>query len=137
MQRIDDGELTIIIDGPVGFGNNIYLLIDQATGESAFVDAPGQASELAAVAEAAGARPTKILLTHSHGDHTAAIDGLKEIYGCEVYADAAEPWLKPGQLDHVVAHGGEVTVGRIAFRAMVGHLHRLRSGRRGAGRVPG
>ena len=35
MQRIEDGNLSIIIDGPVGFGNNIYLVIDRVTGESA------------------------------------------------------------------------------------------------------
>ncbi len=118
MQRIDDGDLSIFIDGPVGFGNNIYVVIDRQTNEAAFIDAPGEAAENAAVAEAAGVRPSRILLTHSHGDHTSCIDALKEIYGCTVHADAREPWLKPGQLDAAVTHGDEVRVGSLAFRAL-------------------
>ena len=118
MPRIEEGNLTIITAGPVGFGNNIYLIIDKSTGESAFVDAPGDAAELVAVAEEAGVRPTKILLTHSHGDHTSCIDGLKAIYNCEVYADKAEPWLKPGQLNHHIGHGESVNVGSLTFDAL-------------------
>ena len=88
MQRHEDGDLTIISAGPVGFGNNIYIVVDRTTGESAFVDAPGTADELIAVAEQAGVHPKTILLTHSHFDHTPGIDGLKERYGCHVYAGA-------------------------------------------------
>ncbi len=44
MPRIEEGNLTIITAGPVGFGNNIYLIIDKSTGEAAFVDAPGDAA---------------------------------------------------------------------------------------------
>lgn len=115
MARIEDGDLTIVSGGPVGFGNNIYLLIDRATGESAFIDAPGDAGDLIAIAEAEGVRPGKILLTHSHADHTSCIDGLKEAYGCQVVADAREPWLKDGQLDLAVAHGDTVSVGGLQF----------------------
>lgn len=118
MARIEDGDLTIITAGPVGFANNIYLIIDRATNEAAFVDAPGAAADLIAVAEAAGVRPSKILLTHSHGDHTSCIDDLKAAYGCTVYADAREPWLKEGQLDVKVAHGDAVAVGKLEFRAV-------------------
>ena len=118
MERIDDGNLTIVTDGPVGFGNNIYIVIDRSTGESAFIDAPGGAEELLAVADAANVRPRKILLTHSHGDHTAAIDGLKTALGCLVYADQREPWLTPGQLNTPVTHGDVIKVGNIAFHAL-------------------
>lgn len=118
MQRIDDGQITIIADGPVGFGNNIYIVIDKSTGDSAFIDAPGDAAELMAVAEAAGVTPRKILLTHSHGDHTSCIDGLKAAYNCLVYADEREPWLKPGQLNVTVKHNEVVKVGNAAFRVV-------------------
>ena len=57
MQRVDDGKLSILVGGPVGFGNNIYIVIDRASGESAFVDAPGSAEELIAFAEEAGVSP--------------------------------------------------------------------------------
>ena len=118
MRRIDDGSLVIYTDGPVGFGNNIYLVVDAATNEAAFIDAPGEAAECMAVAEAAGVRPATILLTHSHGDHTACIDGLKAAYGCKLVADAREPWLKDGQLDVAVAHGDTVSVGGLAFQVL-------------------
>ena len=118
MERIQDGDLEITVSGPAGFGNNIYVIVDKATGESAFVDAPDEIEQSIAAAEAAGAKPSKILLTHSHGDHTASIDGLKERYGCKVYADAREPWLKDGQLDETVTHGDEVSVGNMRFRVV-------------------
>lgn len=118
MERIQDGDLEITVAGPAGFGNNIYVIVDKATGESAFVDAPDEIEQSIAAAEAAGAKPSKILLTHSHGDHTASIDGLKERYGCKVYADAREPWLKDGQLDETVTHGDEVSVGNLRFRVV-------------------
>jgi glyoxylase-like metal-dependent hydrolase (beta-lactamase superfamily II) len=118
MERHEDGDLILYTAGPVGFGNNIYLVVDRATGESAFVDAPGKAEELAAVAAEAGARPSMILLTHSHPDHTSCIDDLKKRYGCKVYGDAAEPWLKEGQLDVAVTHNETVRVGGLVFRTI-------------------
>lgn len=118
MQHHDDGDLSIISAGPVGFGNNIYIVVDRATGESAFVDAPGTAEELIAVAEEAGVQPKAILLTHSHFDHTPGIDGLKEKYGCHVYAGAEETNLAEGHRDTAVAHGETVKVGSLAFRAI-------------------
>ena len=117
MERIDDGDLTIFVGGPVGFGNNVYVVIDRATNEAAFIDAP-DVEENAAVAGVAGVRPAQILLTHSHGDHTAGIDGLKQRFGCRLVADQAEPWLKEGQLDQKLARDGEVRVGSLAFRTI-------------------
>jgi hydroxyacylglutathione hydrolase len=114
METIKDGDLEITVGGPAGFGNNIYVVVDRATGESAFIDAPDELDKSIEAAVAAGARPSKILLTHSHGDHTASIDALKQRYGCRVYGDEREPWLKPGQLDHAVSHGQEVSVGTLA-----------------------
>jgi len=118
VERIVDGPMTIVVDGPVGFGNNIYLIIDNSTREAAFIDAPGEAASLLAVAEAEGVRPRSILLTHSHGDHTSCIDGLKEALSCQLYADAREPWLKDGQLNKAVAHGDVVRVGNLEFHAL-------------------
>lgn len=116
MDRIIDGELEIVIGGPVGFGNNIYLVIDRSTNEAAFIDAPDGVDEMLALAEQAGVTPGTILLTHSHPDHTAGIDGLKSALQCIVYADAAEPWLSDGQVDQPVMPGQEINVGNLALR---------------------
>ena len=41
MEKIVDGNLTIVVAGPAGFGNNIYIVIDTDTDTAAFIDAPG------------------------------------------------------------------------------------------------
>ena len=119
MEKITDGQLTIVAAGPAGnFGNNVYVIVDSATNEAAFVDAPGNGDENVAAAEFAGVRPSKILLTHSHGDHTASVERLKELYGCRLYGDEAEPWLQPGQLDVPVKHDETVMVGSLTLRVL-------------------
>ncbi|WP_192498166.1 MBL fold metallo-hydrolase [Tepidiforma bonchosmolovskayae] len=118
MERIRDGDLEIVIGGPTGYGNNVYVVVDRATGEAAFIDAPGDPEANMAAAEAAGVRPTRIFLTHGHFDHTPAIDALKAAYGAKLYADPAEPGLKDGQLDVPVRHGEEIAVGNLRFRVL-------------------
>ncbi len=118
MERVEDDGLAVVIAGPAGFGNNIYIIIDTVTNEAAFIDAPDEVEQSIAAADHAKVRPSKILLTHSHGDHTASIDKLKERYGAELYADPREPWLKPGQVDHTVGHGDEVRVGDLVFKVL-------------------
>ena len=119
MQTIDDGQLRILAGGPAGaYANNIYVVIDRETNEAAFIDAPDEPEKAIAMADEAGVSPSLILLTHSHGDHTAGIEALKARFGCRLVADAQEPWLKEGQLDQAVDDGDEVRVGNIAFRVI-------------------
>lgn len=119
MERIDDGDLTIWTGGPAGsYGNNLYLVVDTSSGAAAFIDAPDEPDKSIALAREAGVEPSAILLTHSHGDHTAGIDALKAAFGCRLVADAREPWLTEGQLDTPVTHGDEVRVGGLAFRVL-------------------
>ncbi len=118
MEKIVDGNLTIVVAGPAGFGNNIYIVIDGETNEAAFIDAPDEVDKSIAAVEFAGVEPSTILLTHGHGDHTASIDKLKERYGCTMYGPADEPGVEDGQLDHFVAHGDEVKVGNLAFQVI-------------------
>jgi glyoxylase-like metal-dependent hydrolase (beta-lactamase superfamily II) len=105
METVRDGDLEIVMAGPTGFGNNVFVVIDRSTGEAAFIDAPGDPEVNAAAATGAGVKPSKILLTHGHGDHTPAIDALKAKFGSKLHADAGEPGLKEGQLDTAVKHG--------------------------------
>lgn len=118
MAVIEDGNLRIVTAGPAGFGNNIYVVIDKETNEAAFIDAPAEPEQSIAAAEGAGVRPTAIILTHGHGDHTASIDVLKERYGAKLYAAETEVGLQPGQMDVAVHHGDEVKVGSLRFRAL-------------------
>lgn len=123
MRTIEDGKLKIVVAGPAGYGNNIYVVVDVVTGEAAFIDAPAEVEKSVEAAEAAGVQPTKILLTHGHGDHTASINALKERYGARLYANPAEPGLGDVQVDVSVVDGGEVKVGSLVFQviAVPGH----------------
>ena len=115
MEKLVDGDLGIVRAGPAGFGNNIYIVIDEASGEAAFIDAPDEVEKSIAAVEFAGVEPSTILLTHSHQDHTASIIALKERYGCRLVADAAEPWIPEGTLDEAITDGDTVKVGGLAF----------------------
>jgi glyoxylase-like metal-dependent hydrolase (beta-lactamase superfamily II) len=118
MERIEDGDLALVVAGPAGFANNIYIVIDRATNEAAFVDAPDEPEQSIAAAEWAGVRPAQILLTHGHRDHTQSIDILKSTYGARLVATPDEPGLTDGQLDDPVQHGSEVRVGNLGFRVL-------------------
>lgn len=119
METIRDGDLEIRAAGPAGaYANNIYLVIDRATGEAAFIDAPDEPEKSIALAQEAGVRPSRILLTHSHMDHTAGLDHLRRHFGCTLHADMREPWLKAEQIDAAVAHDEEIKVGNLAFRVL-------------------
>ncbi len=118
MERIDDGDLGIVIAGPTGFGNNVYVVIDRTTNEAAFIDAPDGVAVSMEAAEFAGVRPTRILLTHGHFDHTASIDALKGAFGATLYAQASEPGLKEGQLDVPLADGDTISVGNLVFNVV-------------------
>lgn len=119
METTRDEGFEVVTAGPASnYENNIYIVIDRSTGESAFIDAPGEPEKCIAAAEAAGVTPTAILLTHGHGDHTAGIETLKARYGCKLYAGATEVGLKDGQPDEAVAHGDEVAVGSFTFRVL-------------------
>ncbi len=123
MEKRVDGNLGIVRAGPAGFGNNIYIVIDEPSGEAAFIDAPDEVEKSVAAVEFAGVEPSAILLTHSHQDHTASIGALKARYGCRLIADPDEPWIPEGQLDEAIADGDTVKVGGLAFEviAIPGH----------------
>ena len=119
MERIADGKVTIYMAGPAGnFANNIYLVVDEATKQAAFIDAPAEPEKSIAVAEEAGVQPGAILLTHAHFDHTGGIEALKQRFGCKLYADPRESRLAEGLLDEPVSDGQEIRIGDIAFEVV-------------------
>lgn len=123
MTRTEDGDLVVVTAGPCGYGNNVYLVVDRATGEAAFVDAPDDPDVSMAAAREAGVRPAAVLLTHGHFDHTASIETFRQAFGSRLQAHPEEPWLKEVRPDVPLADGDRVQVGGIEFEviAVPGH----------------
>jgi hydroxyacylglutathione hydrolase len=120
---------------PILSDNYAWLLRDETTGMTAFVD-PADAGACIAAIDAAGGRMDMILLTHHHGDHVAGTDAVRARYGCPVVGAAADAHRLP-RLDRAVAEGDMValgdsslevidtpghTLGHIAFFGGVNHV---------------
>ncbi len=76
----------------LGSGSSGNSALLQTEGARVLVDAGFSARRLAALLEAAGeslAQIDAIFLTHEHGDHAAAIDGLRKHPHIRVFANAA------------------------------------------------
>jgi len=89
--------------------NYTYLLVCEATGEAAVVDAP-EAAPVIQRATRAGVRVTKILSTHHHPDHSAANPELAKHFQVPVFGHASDAGRLPGFTDGV-EEGDSVTVG--------------------------
>ena len=97
------------------FGDNYtYLVICDATGEAAIVDAP-EVEPVKRAVEQSGAKVTKILSTHHHFDHAAANPELAELYGVPVYGHESDRERLPG-LTEGLEEGDTVTVGEHTAR---------------------
>jgi hydroxyacylglutathione hydrolase len=96
----------------VGSDNLGVLLHDPASGATASIDAGDEAAILGAL-DAAGWTLTHILVTHHHGDHIVAVQGLKSRTGARVIGPARDASRIPG-LDEEVAEGDRVSVGTLA-----------------------
>jgi len=113
---VDDRELrlTQLSLGP--YGTNTYIVTCAQTGESAVVDAPGEAPR---VLEAlAGTFPRLLLMTHAHMDHTGALDELKAALNVPVAAHPLEAGgLGPGP-DQFLSGGETIPLGRLTLAVL-------------------
>jgi glyoxylase-like metal-dependent hydrolase (beta-lactamase superfamily II) len=77
------------------FQQNCSLLVCEATGEAALVDPGGEPDRLLEAVAAAGARLTRLLLTHAHLDHVGAAAELAERLGLPIEGPHREDqtWL--------------------------------------------
>ncbi len=101
--------------------NNVYLIVDRATNESAFVDAPSDPEQWVGIAD--GTKLTKVLITHSHGDHTPSIPLLKERFGVQVLCHPAEPWIDQDAIDVRLGPGDTVSIGGSEWTAIFNPGH--------------
>ncbi len=101
---------------PILSDNYAWLLRDEATGMTAFVD-PADADACIAAIDAAGGRLDMILLTHHHADHVAGTDAVRARYGCPVIGAQADAGRLP-RLDRAVAEGDTVALGNSSLRVI-------------------
>lgn len=111
---------------PLLSDNYAWLLRDEGTGMTAFVD-PAEAAPCIAALDAADGRLDLILLTHHHADHVAATDVVRARYGAPVVGAQADAHRLPA-LDRAVAEGDVVELGESRLRIIetpghtVGHI---------------
>ncbi len=98
------------------FGTNAYIVICRETGESILVDAPGEAQVI--LSELKETNPRYILITHSHADHTLALEELKEKLNIPVAAHAADSAALPAQPDLLLSDGDTIPCGRLTLKVL-------------------
>ncbi|MFO1218239.1 MAG: MBL fold metallo-hydrolase [Burkholderiaceae bacterium] len=98
-----------------GPGTNAYFVHEPGSGECALIDpGPDDDEHIRALLVHAPGRITRILVTHTHKDHSPAAQAIREATGAPLYGRVAEhpEWqdatFRP---DHVLAHGDEVALG--------------------------
>jgi len=73
---------------PAGiYAANCYILVDEATKESAVIDPGGDADDLFEAVSEMGAEVKHIVLTHGHLDHTGAVRDFVNKFDVPVYVN--------------------------------------------------
>jgi glyoxylase-like metal-dependent hydrolase (beta-lactamase superfamily II) len=100
--------------------SNAYLVVDRPGGHGVIVDANAATEPLAERVEREGTELTHILLTHSHPDHVAGLDDLRERFpGVPVLAhELCAAKLEPGVVDDTIGDGDEVASGELRIEAI-------------------
>lgn len=104
--------------GPLS--NNVYLLVDKATGSTLLIDA---ADDPNAVLDLCGDELDQVLTTHGHWDHVQALAQVAEATGATTLASAGDTPLLPVAVDRQVADGESIWVGDTELKAvtLLGH----------------
>ncbi len=122
MEKTDTGSVEIRKLRVGDFGNNIYVLTCNATGDSVIVDASFEAAKILAATE--GTNVQYILMTHCHPDHVQALDELRNQTGVPVGIPPAESKEFLIKADFDINDGDRIQFGECqveAFLAAPGH----------------
>jgi hydroxyacylglutathione hydrolase len=80
-----------IVVGP--FEVNCFLYYNEQNGDGVIIDPGDDQNRIAKTIEHLKIRPKAILLTHGHGDHIAAVEGVKNQYDLPLYVGAGDEEL--------------------------------------------
>lgn len=113
MEVFEDGALRLTKVGPLGpFANNVYVIADREAGEAIVVDMPGQSERTLEAVR--GLRVISIMLTHTHQDHWADYDLVKEATGAPVYCHPAEQLMPEEKMERPLADDDHLAVGGLS-----------------------
>ncbi len=103
------------------YNNNSYLLRCALTGEQILIDAAAEPERLLSLIGPDGI--SKVVTTHQHADHWAALAEVLAATGAQHGASAIDGAAIEAPLNLVIAEGDMVTVGQVSLRAveLVGH----------------
>jgi hydroxyacylglutathione hydrolase len=122
-------------------GTNCFIVQREGAPDAAVIDPGGDADQVRAALDRAGATCAGILITHTHWDHIGAVADLAEATGAPVYMPAAEAdalahptedarrqGVRPYQAEVLLEGDETVEVAGISFETLVvpghsrGHL---------------
>ncbi len=115
-----------VVTVPCRSDNYAYLVRDEATGQTALVDAPASEPIIEALEEREW-KLDQIWITHHHGDHTDGVDALKSRYASKVVGHSGDRARLPA-LDLEVSEGEIVTLGNSTAKVIdvsghtIGHI---------------
>ena len=124
--------LHALVVGPIE--TNCYLFGDEPLRECVIIDPGGDDDKIAAALSEHDLRPTMILLTHAHFDHTGAVAALRRRYGLRVGVSQAEArcledarysgaaWFgfpfEETSPDFFISEGDELQIGGVRLKAL-------------------
>ena len=113
MEIHGEGDLRVYKIGPLGpYENNAYIIADHPSQEALVVDMPAGSSEVIDVAKTF--RVKAIALTHTHPDHWAEYDSVKEALGAPVMCHPAEQIMPGSRIDLPLADGEAIQLGALS-----------------------
>jgi glyoxylase-like metal-dependent hydrolase (beta-lactamase superfamily II) len=116
-QTFEDGALRLIKVGPLGpFANNAYAIADRKAGQAIVVDMPSQSARLLEAVR--GLRIVAVLLTHSHPDHWAEYDEVKQATGAPVHCHPDERIIPADKIDRPLSDGDHLSVGAVSVMVL-------------------
>lgn len=98
------------------FGTNAYIVICKSSGDSMLVDAPANANEI--VKRLEGTNLRYIIITHSHFDHTGALDELRSRFKVPIAAHHLDASRLPVSPDIELSDGDTIEIGRLTARVL-------------------
>jgi glyoxylase-like metal-dependent hydrolase (beta-lactamase superfamily II) len=96
--------------------NNVYILVDRATGDSVLFDAPTDASRIIEALE--GTNLVYILMTHADRDHIGALEEVRRATGAPVGVHPSEADRLPSPPDFELQDGQTLRFGNSELRVM-------------------